>query len=103
MLLLLSLKAQNFENKLYGYARRGIDFPTLFVRIGGVVHEILTQEGKHGVSKCYSGCFFGNFIAQGATPKKVEISLHPPSPIDLSAPDYHENRQLGCLQGHLPR
>ena len=46
MSLLWSLKAQNFEINLGGKARRGIDFPTLFVGIGGVVHEILAQEGK---------------------------------------------------------
>ena len=46
----------------------------LSVEIGGVVQEILPQEEKNVVSKCYSGCFFGNFIAQGATPKKKEMS-----------------------------
>ena len=70
MSLLRSLKPQNFQKNLDSKARRGIDFPTLFVRICGVVLEILAQEEKNVVSKCYSGCFFGNFIAQGATPKK---------------------------------
>ena len=69
MSLLRPRKAQNFQKNLDRKARRGIDFPTLFVRIGGVVHEILAQKEKNVVSKCYSGCFFGNFIAQGATPK----------------------------------
>ena len=41
------------------------------VGIGGVVHEILlAQDGKNTVSEFYSGCFFGNLIAQGATPNK---------------------------------
>ena len=52
MLLLWSLKAQNFEQNWGREARRDIDFPTLFVRIGGVVHEILAQEEKNVVSKC---------------------------------------------------
>ena len=50
-------------------ASRGIDFPMLLIVIGGAVHEILGKEGKNMVSKCYSACLFGNFIAQGATPK----------------------------------
>ena len=46
MSLLLSLKAENFEKNEGDEARRGIDFPILFVEIGWVVHEILPREEK---------------------------------------------------------